>query len=197
MQPGSVDAERTNRQLVGTGADRDLLEALADAAEEPAVDGPDPEDAPAVARERLDLQPRQPGLRTECLEPAPRHPEEAATVRSDPERPVEVGEEREDGADGELGVRPVVEQGELGPVESDEPFLGPDPEVSLGRLGDRLDRVLGEALAGLPRVERRLREGSRRVRRPGPGRGGEERERQGRNGGAKSGRRPRPSRRAS
>ena len=177
---------RGRRRECGPGSSRQLPEGSTrrkpgpSSRKRPCVVRPDPEHAAPVAREGLDLQARQalPGAeRLEARRPVIRR--RPAAVRPDPEGAVLVGEEGEDRARGELGCRPAVEEGEPGAVESDEPFLGPDPEVAVGRLGDRLDGVLREPLPGLPAVEGRLGERAGRVERESgaapAGGGGEER----------------------
>ncbi len=86
-----------------------------------------------------------------------------ASVRPDPEGAVLVREEGEDRARGELGCRLAIEEGEPRAVETNESLLGSDPEVAVGRLGDRLDGVLREPLPGFPAVERRVDERPGRV----------------------------------
>jgi len=69
----------------------------------------------------------------------------------------------------------LVEDGELHAVETDEAAFRPQPQVSVARLRDRLDRVLREAVLRLPDLERVLGDGLARIERGGA-RGEEEQE---------------------
>src|SRR6185295_3140788 len=111
----------------------------------------------------------------------------AAAVRADPEGAVLVLEERLDVVALHPGrVRPV-ENGELDPVEPDEPLLRAEPEVAIPRLEHRVDRVLGEAFAGLPDLVAVLRDRLARIEgiRPSAGEKRDKTEQSGQDDGAR------------
>ena len=73
-------------------------------------------------------------------------------LSSDPERPIRGGVEGRDKAPWQTGRVVVVKDGELNAIEAGEAAFGAQPEVSVARLSDGLNRILGKTVLDLPNV---------------------------------------------
>ena len=123
--------------------------------------GTGPERAAGVLGEGPRVLRREPFALAVAREDAPARADDASAERPDPERPEAILEERP-GAVALQGRRvPRVVDDEGDAVETDEPFVRPEPEVALPRLEDRVDAVLRKPV--LPGVEAVLRERRRGV----------------------------------
>ena len=83
----------------------------------------------------------------------------------DPERAVARGEQAVNLAGGEMLIRWRLPGDSSDPIEANEGVLRSQPEIAVGRLGNRGDGAFGKALADLPRRVRVLTDVERRIER--------------------------------
>ncbi len=122
-----------------------------------------PEGSPGVLGESPGVFRGEPLALAVAGEDTPARADDTPAERTDPERPETVLQDRPRAVAPEGGRVPRVVDDEGDPVESDEPLVGPEPEVAVPGLQDRVDAVLREPV--LPGVEPVLRERRRGIER--------------------------------
>ena len=84
---------------------------------------------------------------------------------TDPKSAIARGEQAGNLAGGEMLIRWRLPEDSSDPIEANEGVLSSQPEIAVGRLGNRGDGAFGKALADLPRRVRVLADVERRIQR--------------------------------
>ncbi len=111
---------------------------------------------------------RQADLREDAFEGPVVIPQQRGASQPRPQASVRSGRDAE-----HRWTRPGIrssglQQTEAQAVETDKPLLGADPQIAVGRLGDRVHRTAGESPLAAPLVADVLREGAIRIDRVRP-----------------------------
>jgi len=132
---------------------------------EPVAVGADPEVAPRVLGEGADRRRGEPLAARVGAERTVPIAEQPAAVDADPQRPVARHVDRLHVVGAHGRRRPAVEDREAHAVEPRQAFLRGQPQVAVGRLGDRLHQVVGERGVDLPCGQAELAHGLARLER--------------------------------